>query len=223
VPVEPPTANAPVPGDAAARADRVRRYVEQYNGGDCFFILPVASTWNAAVIEGFGASTAPFDALDQAFKRDLGFEASIGVRLVTQAQCPAIKFLSQIGGNRARAPRINLNSVEVKNGETLSGTIENFANRVVELLLVSDAGEVQSLSYLLKPGIDSLSFSIGMQRSSPGDGPQLVMAVATPQVLDSLRRPKPMAADSFFLQAVSEAQRNNVAITTAARYFRLKN
>jgi len=178
---------------------------------------------NAAVIEGFGASTVPFDAFDKAFKRDLGFEASIGVRLVTQAQCPAIKFLSQIGGNQARAPRINLNSVEVRNGETLSGTIENFANRVVELLLVSDAGEVQSLSYLLKPGIDSLSFSIGMQRNGAGEGPQLVMAVATPQVLDSLRRPKPMAADSFFLQALSEAQRNNVAITTAARYFRLKN
>jgi hypothetical protein len=213
----------PAAGDAAARGDRVRHYVEQYNGGDCFFIVPVATSASAAVIEGFGASTAPFDALDKAFKRDLGFEASIGVRLVTQAQCPAIKFLSQLGGNQARAPRINLNSVEVKKGETLSGTIENFANRVVELLLVTDSGEVQSLSYLLKPGTDSLSFSVSVPSGSAGDGPQLLMAVATPQVLDSLRRPKPMAADSFFLQAASDAQRNNVAITTAARYFRLKN
>ena len=213
VPAEPPTANVPAPGDAVARADRVRRYIEQYNGGDCFFILPVAASSNAAVIEGFGASTAPFDALDKAFKREQGFEAAIGARLVTQAQCPAIKFLSQIGGNQARAPRINLNSVEVKNGETLTGTIENVANRIVELLLVSDAGEVQSLSSLLKPGIDSLSFSIAM----------LLMAVATPQLLDSLRPPKPMAADSFFLLAFSEAQRKNVAITAAARYFRLKN
>jgi len=224
VPVEPPpVANTPPPGDAAVRTDRVRRYIEQYSGGDCFFILPVAASSNAAVIEGFGASTSPFDALDKAFKRDLGFEAAIGVRLVTQAQCPAIKFLSQIGGNQARAPRINLNSVELKNGETLSGTIENFANRVVELLLVSDAGEVQSLSYLLKPGIDSQSFSVSMQRGSTGDGPQLLMAVATPQVLDSLRQQKPMAADSFFLLALSEAQRKNVTITAAARYFRLKN
>jgi serine/threonine-protein kinase len=210
-------------GDAAARTDRIRRYVEQYNGGDCFFILPVAISSNAAVIEGFGASTTPFDAFDKAFKRDLGFEASVGARLVTQAQCPAIKFLSQLGSNQARAPRINLDSVEVKNGETLSGTIENFANRVVELLLVSDGGEVRNLSYLLKPGTDSLSFSIGMQRSGGGEGPQLVLAVATPQVLDSLRQPKPMAADTFFLQAISEAQRNNLAIAAAARYFRLKN
>ncbi len=209
--VAPPQASPPLPalrpappasaaGDAAARTDRVRRYVEQYNGGDCFFILPVAISPSAAVIEGFAASTAPFDALDTAFKRDLGFEASIGARLVTQAQCPAVKFLSQFGSNQARAPRINLDTVEVRNGETLSGSIENFANRVVELLLVSDSGEVRSLSYLLKPGTDSLSFSIGMQRSSGGDGPQLVMAVATPQVLDSLRQPKPTAADTFFLQ-----------------------
>jgi serine/threonine-protein kinase len=91
------------------------------------------------------------------------------------------------------------------------------------LLLVSDRGEVQNLSYLLKPGIDSLSFSLGMQRSGGGDGPQLVLAVTTPQVLDSLRQPKPVAADTFFLQAASEAQRNNIAIATAARYFRLKN
>jgi serine/threonine protein kinase len=210
-------------GDAAARTDRVRRFVEQYGGGDCFFILPVAISSSAAVIEGFGASTAPFDALDKAFKHDLGFEASIGARLVTQAQCPAIKFLGQHGSNQARTPRISLNSIEVKNGETLSGTIENFANRVVELLLVSDSGEVKNLSYLLRPGIDSLSFSIGIPRNGGGDGPQLVMAVTTPQVLDSLRQSKPMAADTFFLQAVSEAQRNNVAIATAARYFRLKN
>jgi serine/threonine protein kinase, bacterial len=216
-------ASTPSAEDPSARADRARRYVEQYDGGECFFILPVAISSNAAVIEGFGASTAPFDTFDKAFKRDLGFEASVGARLVTQAQCPAIKFLSQFSRNQARAPRINLDSVEVKNGGTLNGTIENFANRVVELLLVSDSGEVKNLSYLLKPGTDSLSFSLGMQRSGGGEGPQLLLAVTTPQVLDSLRQPKPMAADTFFLQASSEAQRNKVAIATAARYFRLKN
>jgi serine/threonine-protein kinase len=223
LPAQRPTAPALSAGDAAARTDRVRRFVEQYSVGNCFFILPVAISSNAAVIEGFGASTVPFDALDKAFKRDLGFEASIGARLVTQAQCPAIKFLGEHGSNQARTPRINLNSIEVKNGETLSGTIENFANRVVDLLLVSDSGEVQNLSYLLKPGIDSLSFSIAIQRSGGSDGPQLVMAVTTPQFLASLRQPKPMAADTFFLQAVSEAQRNNIVIAAAARYFRLKN
>ena len=222
-PAPQPVTVPPASSNGLSRADRIRKYVEQYDGGDCFFMLPVAISSGAAVIEGFGASTAPFDAFDKAFKRDLGFEATIGVRQVTQAQCPAIKFLSQLGSNQARAPRINLASVEIKNGETLSGTVENFANRVVELLLVSDSGEVQNLSYLLKPGTDSLSFSIGMQRSGSSTGPQLIMAVTTARVIDSLRQPRPMAADTFFLQALSEAQRNNLTIATAARYVRLRN
>jgi serine/threonine protein kinase len=218
-----PTSIPPASSDGPGRVDRIRKYVEQYNGGDCFFMLPVAISSSGVVIEGYGTSTIPFDSFDKAFKRDLGLEASIGVRQVTQAQCPAIKFLSQLGVNQARAPRINLAAIEVKNGDTLNGTIENFANRVVELLLVSDSGEVQNLSYLLKPGTDSLSFSIGTQRSGGATGPQLIMAVTTSRVLDSLRQPRPMAADTFFLQAISEAQRNNVIIATAARYVRLKN
>jgi serine/threonine-protein kinase len=210
-------------GDARGHADRVRRYIEQYDGGDCFFVLPVAFSSNAAVIEGFGASMAPFEALDKAFKRDMGFEASIGVRQVAQAQCPAVKFLGQFGANQTRAPRINLSSVEVQNGETLSGTIDNFANRVVDLLLISDGGLVQNVSYLLKPGTDSLSFSMEIRRNRGGGGPQLVMAVATPQVLESLRKQIPTSADTFFLEALSEARRANVAVATSARYFRLKN
>jgi serine/threonine protein kinase len=218
----PTPAATPVPNDGASR-DRVRNYVEQYDGGDCFFVLPVAISANAAVVEGFGASTAAFDTFGKAVRRELGFEASVGVRQVAPEQCPAVKFLNQLANNHARAPRISLDAIDIKNGDTLSGTIENATNRVVELLLVSDRGEVRNLSYLLKPGTDSLSFSIGMQRSGPGGGPQLVMAVATPTVLNALRQSKPMAADTFFLEAISEAQRNNVTLSVAARYFRLSS
>ncbi|MGY4369704.1 hypothetical protein ACVW1A_005769 [Bradyrhizobium sp. LB1.3] len=215
-----PTATQSGALDGSGRAERIRKYVAQYSGGDCFFVLPIAVSPNAAVIEGFGASTAPFDTFDKAFRRDQGFEASVGVRQVTQAQCPAVKFLNQVGSDQARMPRITLSATELKGGETLNGTIENFANRVVELLMVSDRGEVQSLSYLLKPGIDSLSFTLPTARAS---GPQLLLVVAVPQVLDSLRQPRPMAADTFFLQALSEAQRNKVTVIAAARYVLLTN
>ncbi|GIQ78238.1 serine/threonine-protein kinase [Bradyrhizobium sp. RD5-C2] len=221
VKLPPQPAVTPSPSlDGPGRAERVRKYVAQYAGGDCFFILPVAVSSSAAVIEGFGATTAPFDTFDKAFRKEQGFEASVGVRQVNQAQCPAVKFLSQVGSDQARAPRINLSATELKGGETLSGTVENFANRVVELLLISDRGEVRSLSYLLKPGIDSLSFALPMERTT---GPQLLLVVATPRVLDSLRQPRPMAADTFFLQATSEAQRGNVTMTAAARYVMLTN
>ena len=177
-------------------------------------------------MEGFGASTAPFDLLDRTFKKSQGFEASIGIRLVTPPQCPAVTFLNRLRVDGSRAPRISLASVKLRRGEALAGNVENFANRVVELLLVADDGQVQNISYLLKPGTDALSFSLDVARSdaTPGSNvPQLLMAVTTPRVLDSLRQPRPTPADQFFLQVLSEAQRANVTINASARYFMIQN
>ena len=216
---------APERKESINSADAVRHFIDLYNGGDCFFVTPVAISQTAAVIEGFGASTTPFEVLDKTFSKTQGFEASIGVRQVTSEQCPAITFLSRLRADRARAPRIALGSVSLKSGETLAGTIENFANRVVELLLITESGQVQNLSYLLKPGTDALSFAIPMQRTDRAAGgsvPQLVMAVASPRVLDSLRQPRPTPADQFFLQALSEAQRTNMTVSASARYFQLE-
>ena len=209
-----------LPADSPDRVDVVRRFIQQYDGGDCFFMTPIAVSSTAAVVEGFGASTAPFELLDKTFKKTQGFEASIGVRLVTPQQCPAITFLNRLRVDGGRSPRISLGSVKLQPGEKLVGSIENFANRVVELLLISDNGLVQNMSYLLKPGTDALSFAIDIPRSDEASGTsQLVMAVATPRVLDSLRQPAPTPADQFFLQALAEAQRANITISASARHF----
>jgi len=214
--------NAPL--DTPDRVDVVRRFVQQYDGGECFFMTPIAVSSTAAVVEGFGASTAPFELLDKTFKKTQGFEASIGVRLVTPQQCPAITFLNRLRVDGGRSPRISLGSVKLQPGEALVGSIENFANRVVELLLISDNGLVQNMSYLLKPGTDALSFSIDLPRSDEASGStsQLVMAVATPRVLDSLRQPAPTPADQFFLQALAEAQRAKITIGASARLFTIQ-
>ena len=215
----PPLPTTPPPPPPA---DLVRRFFQQYEGGDCFFIMPVAIGTSAAVVEGFGASTAPFEALDKQFKRSQGFDPQIGVRLVTSPQCPAISFLNKLRGDLTRAPRISLGSAKLRPGERLAGNVENFANRVVELLLISDDGQVQNLSYLLTPGTDALSFSIDMKNLG-ANVPQLIMAVATPRVLDSLRQPRPTPADQFFLQVLSEAQRSNMTITASARYVTIES
>jgi serine/threonine-protein kinase len=218
--MEPPKELRPSP-DVPGRSDLIRRFIQQYEGGDCFFVMPVAVGTSAAVVEGFGASTAPFEALDRTIKKTQGFEAQIGVRMVTTPQCPAITFLNKMRGDPSHAPRISLGSVKIRPNETISGNVENFANRVVELLLVSEDGLVQNLSYLLKPGTDALSFSIEMKRAEETLGsnvPQLVMAVTSPRVLDSLRQPRPTPADQFFLQVTSEAQRANMTLNAATRY-----
>jgi serine/threonine protein kinase len=214
-------AGSALPG---SRTDSIRRYVEQYDGGDCFFITPVALGSGGAALEGFGTSAQPFDTLAKTFKQTQGFDPTIGIRQVTQAQCPAIAFLNRIRTEKARAPRIEISSTTLRGGETLTGSIGNFGNRVIELFLVSDRGIVQSLSYLLKPGTDALTFQIGMQRveGPAGAQPQLLMAVAGPRVIDSLRPTQPVAADQFFLLVQSEASRGGLALTASARYFVLE-
>lgn len=222
--VRPPVAappTAPRAADAAGRIAQIRSYVDRYDGGDCFFVVPVAISQNAAVIEGYGASVGRFQAFADAFKREQGFEPSVGIRQVTQDQCPAVRFLNELHGDQARAPRIILTATEVKNGETLSGTIENLAKGAVELLLITDNGQIKNVSSLLKPSLDSMSFSIGMQSGDNAARSQLLLALASSQAIASLTQPQSGTADEFFGKLLSEARRNNVTMTPAVRYFRL--
>ncbi|MBS0529540.1 MAG: serine/threonine protein kinase, partial [Proteobacteria bacterium] len=137
-------------------------------------------------------------------------------------QCPAIKFINELHVDHTRAPRINLDSTELKSGDVLSGTVENFSNRTIKLLLITDNGQVQDLSPLLKPGTDSMSFSIGLQRNQPDAAPQLLMAVASTNPMQSLSIPQPVAADILFPQALQEAKAVNSTITATARFFKLE-
>jgi len=220
------SSSAGEPGSAPPVSDRtakIRQYVEQYNGGECFFVAPVAIGEAAAALEGFGASTRPFDALDAAFRRAQGFEASIGVRQVTEAQCPAITFLRRMHRGDARPPRLQIDSVRVENGETLTGTVEDIAGRNVELLLVSDGGTVQNVSNLLKPAIDAKAFNIGMRRAGlSGSQPQLLLAVATAQPLQALHPAGALDAARFFPAVIAEAETSRQIVSVAARYFKLE-
>jgi Protein kinase domain len=207
-----------------SRIEKIKRYVEQYDGGECFFVTPVAIGESKTAVEGFGALLQPFYGLDEAFKRDNGFAADIGVRQVTTPQCPAITFLGRLREERARAPRLDLDKINLRSGETLSGTVDRVGSRNVELLLVSDSGMVQNLSNLLKPGTDAKSFSIGMQQGSgvTGSMPQLLVAVTSAQPLPALRPGRSIAASEFFPAALSEAERAGQALWATARYFKLE-
>ena len=210
------------PPAALGPADRIARYLNEYQGGDCFFITTVAVSANAAKIEGYGASIGPFQALDEAFKRTHRFEADIGVRQVTQAQCPAVTFLNQIRNNRSSAPRLNIAATSVKSGQGLSGTIDGYGDRHVELLLVSDDGSVLNVSTLLKPAGEGKTFNLRMQRTGvPGPQPQMLIAVASSKRLDTLRPQGAVEADLFFPLVTGEASRSGQTLSAAAKHFRL--
>jgi hypothetical protein len=85
----------------------------------------------------------------------------------------------------------------VKDGRALTGMVDRFGNLNVELLLVSDAGTVQNVTTLMRPGTDGKPFSIGMSKSSSGpeSQPQLLVAIASVRPLTALQLPGAVGAD----------------------------
>jgi hypothetical protein len=215
----------PIPSAPKLAAADIRRYVEQYDGGNCFFVAPTAISDHAAVIEGFGSSTRPFTAFDGEFQRKTGFEADIGVRQVTEPQCPAITFLARLRDQSAQAPHLDIDRESLRNGDVLNGTVDRYGTRNVDLILVSDAGTVQNVSNLLKPGTDAKTFNIGMRRTEgvAGRQPQLLVAVASTAPIEALRPARPAEAEQVFSRALDDAARSGTSLSAMARYFMLEN
>jgi serine/threonine-protein kinase len=212
----------PTPPAAVGPADPITRFVNEYQGGDCFFVTPIAVSAQAAKIDGYGVSIGPFQALDEAFKRAHRFEADIGVRQVTKAQCPAVTFLSQLRKAAGAAPHLEIGAASLKSGQALTGRIDGHGNSHVELLLVSDEGSVLNVSSLLKPAGSGKTFNLRMQRTgASGPQPQLLIAVTSSKPLDTLRPRGAVEADLFFPLVLGEAARSGQTIAATARYFKL--
>lgn len=208
---------------ASGRAEEIARYVDQYDGGDCFFAAPVAVSSKNAQIDGYGAPGVSFETLDAAFKSANGFEASIAVRQVTLAQCPAITFLARLRANRAQAPRLQMSQTVLRNGESISGSIEGAGSGSVQLLLVSDTGQVQDCSALLKGSGESRTFNLGMRRSgASGALPQLLLVVKSARPLETLKGAQSTAAEQLFPLAFAEVTRSGQIASAAVHYFKLE-
>lgn len=225
----PPDAPIPPPPDTPPRppapptAEQLARYVRDYEGGDCFFLLPTSISTSRVIVEGFGSSAAAFGAFDEAFRRAHGFEAEVNVRLVTDAQCPAVRFIKAIGVNPASAPKLLLKSFRAGPREPLSGSVEGYGGQHVDTLLVSDDGYVHSLEKYTNREQGSAKFNFRPNvGSGQGPSPQLVLALASSNPLALLRTDKPMAADALFPLLSDEVQSHQVPVDLAVKYFRIE-
>jgi serine/threonine-protein kinase len=213
----------PVTPQRFTSSDPVTRYVRDYEGGDCFLLNPTNVSAGTAAVEGFGSTPAPFQAFDEAFKRALGFEAQISLRLLTDAQCPAVTFLRKVGIDSAHAPRLEIEAFSLKEGEPLSGSVEGFGDQHVDVVLVADDGYVYNLSEYLKRESGTITFNLRLNRPEGGKAkPQLVLAIVSPKPLALLATGKPIAADALFPLLADEARTRSFPIDVAVKYFRLE-
>jgi hypothetical protein len=218
-----PAKFSPVERPSADPKERVSQFVSTYDGGDCFFVAPVTVAEGKATLEGYGSSVAPFEILDYEFKRQNGFEASIGVHQVTSAQCAAVSFLSRVRNQRGPVPRLDISAAALRSGGALTGTIADFGNRNVDLLLVADDGFVHNLTGMLKPAGDTRSFNVRMQKTDAGPAqPQLLIAIAGAKPLEALKPAQLGSAEQVFAQLLAEALQSGQSLNVSAKYFKLE-
>jgi serine/threonine-protein kinase len=226
----PPAAAGKTPDSATpaqsrtTAAEKIRSFVEHYDGGNCFFLTPVAIGERSALIEGLGSSDGPFMAFDKEFQRTMGFDPDIRVLQVAGRQCPAIAFLARLRGGNARAPRLDINQESLRGGQALNGMVDRYGTRIVDLILVSDTGAVKNVSSQLKSGTDAKTFNIEMPGSegTAGRQPQLLIAVASSAPIDAIQLRQPAEAEQFFPSVLSDAARSGKSLSAVARYFMLE-
>ena len=210
-----------VPTAPAPRIDataHIVRFIADYDGGTCFKITSSTVGANGTTIEGIGPSAEPFAALDRAFLAALGFEASIEFKTVTPSQCAAVSFLGRTRFDPTLAPRIDINVTELRNGQSIIGTVSTIRDRQLEVLLVGDDGFVQNVTGLLR-ATNQRSFNIRMERPvSASPKPQLLIALATTKPAASLKLAKPAHADQLFPAIFNELTDVGIGAGVAIQY-----
>jgi serine/threonine-protein kinase len=207
--------------------ERIQQFVNSYDGGECFFVEPVAVAGGNTTLEGYGRSAAPFEALDSDFKRANGFEALVGYHMVTPQQCAAISFVGQLR-SRDSAPRLDVSAGNLRSSGYVSGIVTGFGNRNIELLMVDHEGNVMSLTSQLKGDGDERSFTINVQRGDAGPSKlQLLLALATTKPFESLRPAQPGSldlgpADKLFPHVYDEGLKSGQSIAARIKSFNLE-
>ncbi len=208
--------------------ERIRQYVNSYDGGDCFFVAPVTVAEGNATLEGYGRSATPFAVLDFEFKRSNGFEASVGYHMVTPPQCAAISFVGRLRNQRGPTPRLDVSAGNLRSNGYVSGFVSDFGNRNVELLMVDHEGIVLSLTSLLKGDGDPRSFTINLKRGDAGPPKlQLLIALVTSKPLESLKPRQPGSmelgtADEVFARVYDEGLKSGQPFDVRIKSFNLE-
>ena len=229
-PTEPPvdTAALPKPVEPAIpptdkvddMATRVA-WLNNYGGGDCFFATATNVSDTTIDIEGFATSAAPFEAMLAKFKQSYDVDPNIGVRIIEPQQCAVPDFLQALRGSTAEKPELALSSDIIKSGQALKGTLGNLEGRKTDILLVDNAGVVYNLAPHLKNADENASFNIKLGLKTDTPVPQMIIAVTSPNGLDTANVKDPILAETLFPKILAEINDKKVAASATAKYFKL--
>ena len=226
----PEVTNAPAPPvftQPAAPLDRtsqLRRFVTDFDGGDCFFALPVNVSETSATIEAFSVAVASAQALDRSFLQANGFEADIGVRLVTPAQCAAIGFVRRFARNPDAAPGLALDTFSIRGGQMLTGTVTPVLDGAISVLVIRENGEVQNFPDSVSPNGRPAHFSLPLQgRGAGATEAFLLMVLASSAPLPTLADGGPLPAAAELFPRLSQEAQTAPEMAVALAYGRIED
>jgi hypothetical protein len=202
-----PSAGAVQPVDPVAR--RIASFLNSYNGGDCFLIVPLKIAGGDTRIEVYGGNRAPFTTLDGEFARENGFRAGMSWRQVTEAQCAAVNFVRRLHNQSGTAGRLDIRTETQPGAPVLSGTVGGFGSENLELLLVGADGRVEKLRSLVAPAGQTAQ-------------PQLLIAIVSDLPIEALKPAVLDKADRLFGIIFSETQQASNMVNAAIKYFKLE-
>ncbi len=181
--------------------DRIRKFVNSYQAGDCMYLQPVQIASRSAEIEGFASRTPPFISFDSDFTQSQGFEAKIQVNLVTDAQCPAIAFLRATPQGSSKTDlRLDMQRTVIPNGSNMAGRISGFdpAGGELGLILVTSNGSVANLSDKLQSDDGGAGFVLPLKLRTAAEETGLVIAMVGPDMMSTLAKRQEKKAGPFF-------------------------
>ncbi len=208
-------------GQQTTPNDRERLFVEGYGGGDCFLVKPLPDGGGPAYL-GVGDQLGPFQQFEEAFKREVGTDPQLSLRLITAAECPALDLFRPGVGEASGVPSIELIDYRVGRNRPLAGTIANLHGRSAFLILVDNDGVAYRLDVKPEPGGDAAKFSVPLTPDA-GSAKQLqvILAIASTKPIPALEtfRSGPLKAIAPAL--LDEAKSGSAAV--GAEFFTFVN
>jgi eukaryotic-like serine/threonine-protein kinase len=199
--------------------NEVVTYLREYPGGDCFFASPAEVRDTRVFIVGLGREEA-FRRLLSDFKNSFGVEPHIHLQVVSDDQCVIVGAVAQLFSESINPPALELDRDIVRTGQILSGTVSEFGDAFVEILVIDNQGLVQRLDH--ESSGRRMNFRVQLEGVVSQPQPQLVVSIVSNKPLLSLRQTWPrgyIPARQLVPELLSEVSRSRADVAAAVRYF----
>ncbi|MBY3348004.1 serine/threonine-protein kinase [Rhizobium laguerreae] len=164
---------------------RPAAWVENFNGGPCFFAQASGQQAVSMTVEAIASDSAAMARLDADFTSTFGTPADIHGQLIQPSQCGLVTFLRTM----ARTPTlsIDLDKYDLDSGDMLRGRISGPSSDQVTLYMIDHDGVVFPLNPYLTATATGSSFMVGpLQIQSRSALPQLVLALSSDSALTGM-------------------------------------